>query len=105
MVPKIFYPNKKKVILSLLATLVWHILYSLFYVSSDCSLAFCVPPEKPCDNIPQILRHDCCGCPKIDYLIGDIFIAFIIPFVFFYIILSVLPLISTGIKRIGNKRS
>ena len=104
---KAFYPNKWKVIGSLVSTLICDFIF-LNLLSCEGVEFFCVPTEKAsCQNFPVFLGviPHCCGCYTFVDFLAEILYSFVFPFFFFYIVFSIGSLSVELIRHLKQKTS
>jgi hypothetical protein len=83
-------PNKKKVIISILITLSWYLF--LYIITSP--ICFCMFSKNAYDCVDYYylspIKGCHCDCWSIEQVIKNYSIAFVIPFVLIYILLSLI---------------
>ena len=84
-------PNKKKIIISLIITLVWYL--TLFYTYSSFKACSCSSGEiiNFCIDYEYLspLKGGChCGCTSLQTVVYEYLYALIIPFIIAYVIMS-----------------
>ena len=96
---KAFKPNKKKLIISIIATVIW---YAILYMSLPPAICSPCPPEISCPvRVPRILNKcDCCF--DLSDLTGQILYAILLPFAVVYAIISLYELSASVRKAYGK---
>jgi len=89
---KSFYPNLKKIIVSIILTAItWYIIYKIKF--TDCTLVDCLQRQTTCTHFPIQLLPICChGCNTFLVFLNQLTISIIIPFLVFYFVISLMEI-------------
>ena len=83
-----FKPNKKKVVISIIITLVW----AFFLYISTSVICSCIIRKSDCVDYYYIspIGRCHCDCWPLERVIKNYLIAFVLPFILVYILLSLI---------------
>jgi len=95
---KVFKPNKKKIIISIIATAIWYMLIFISVPEMICSPC----PGPPCPGMVPKIINKCDCCFDLSDLTGQILYAIILPFVIAYVFISLCELSASVRKAYGK---